>query len=220
MELSVSDLDNVIAAFSADQVERLTGLSKARLASWDRTGLFPPTHADDERRSPYSRIYSFRDVVGLRTLCRLRDEHHASLQHLRQVADKLSHLANDLWSSYVLYVLDKKVVFDETGAGRLREVVSGQYVNGLALEEVISDMRRAVEDLRRRRDDQIGEITRSRFVNHNAAVIAGTRIPVRAIRDFAEAGYTAKQIIKEYPDLTERDVAAALDYQESANSAA
>jgi uncharacterized protein (DUF433 family) len=216
----VSDLDNVIASFSAEQVERLTGLSKARLTSWDRTGFFAPSYADDDRRSPYSRIYSFRDVVGLRTLCRLRNEHYVSLQQLRQVADKLSHLANDLWSSQVLCVLDKKVVFDETGAGRLREVVSGQYVNGLALEEVISDMRRAVEQLRCRRGDQIGVITRSRFVNHNAAVIAGTRIPVRAIRDFAEAGYTAKQIIDEYPDLTEQDVAAALSYQESANSAA
>jgi len=216
----MSDLDNVIAAFSAEQVERLTGLTKARLTSWDRTGFFAPSYADDDRRSPYSRIYSFRDVVGLRTLCRLRNEYHVSLQHLRQVAEKLSHLANDLWSSQVLYVWDKKVVFDETGTGRLREVVSGQYVNGLALEEVISDMRRAVDRLRRRNDDQIGEITRSRFVNHNAAVIAGTRIPVSAIREFADAGYTAQQIIEEYPDLTEQDVAAALNYQESAGAAA
>jgi uncharacterized protein (DUF433 family) len=213
-------LDNVIAAFSAQQVERLTGLTKARLTSWDRTGFFAPSYADNDRRSPYGRIYSFRDVVGLCTLCRLRDEHHVSLQHLRQVAEKLSHLANDLWSSQVLYVWNKKVVFDETGAGRLREVVSGQYVNGLALEEVISDMRRAVEQLRRRPDGQIGAITRSRFINHNAAVVAGTRIPVKAIRDFAEAGYTSKQIIDEYPDLTERDVAAALSYQESAGTAA
>lgn len=216
----MKDLDNVIAAFSAEQAEQLTGLTKARLASWDRTSFFAPSYADDDRRSPYSRIYSFRDVVGLRTLCRLRNEHHVSLQHLRQVAEKLSHLASDLWSSQVLYVWDKKVVFDETGAGRLREVVSGQYVNGLALEEVISDMRHAVDQLRCRRADQIGEITRSRFINHNAAVIAGTRIPVTAIRDFAEAGYTTRQIIKEYPDLTERDVAAALSYQESADAAA
>jgi uncharacterized protein (DUF433 family) len=216
----MADLEDVIAAFSAEQVERLTGLTKARLASWDRTSFFAPSYADDDRRSPYSRIYSFRDVVGLRTLCQLRNEHHVSLQHLRRVAEKLSHLASDLWSSQVLYVWDKKVIFDETGAGRLREVVSGQYVNGLALEEVISDMRRAVEQLRRRRDDQIGEITRSRFVNHNAAVIAGTRIPVSAIRDFAEAGYTTAQIIEEYPDLTEVDVTAALSYQESADTAA
>lgn len=216
----MSDLDSVIAAFSAEQVERLTGLGKSRLLYWDRTGFFAPSYASDDRRSPYSRIYSFRDVVGLRTLWRLTEEFQVSLQHLRKVAEKLSHLANDLWSTQVLYVLEKKVVFDETGAGRLREVLSGQYVNGLALEEVISDMRRAVDQLQRRRDDQIGAITRSRFVNHNVAVIAGTRIPISAIQDFAAAGYTTKQIIEEYPDLTERDVTAALAYDKKGAGAA
>jgi DNA-binding transcriptional MerR regulator len=216
----MSGLDNVITAFSAEQVERLTGLSRARLLYWDRTGFFAPAYADENRRSPYSRIYSFRDVVGLRTLYKLTEEFHISLQHLRKVAAKLSDLSNDLWSSQVLYVLDKKVVFDETGAGRLREVLSDQYVNGLALGEVISDMQRAVDQLRRRRDHQIGQITRSRFVNRNAAVVAGTRIPVSAIREFAGAGYTVQQIIEEYPDLTERDITAALTYRESADAAA
>jgi uncharacterized protein (DUF433 family) len=216
----MSDLDNVITAFSAEQVERLSGLSKARLLYWDRTGFFAPSYADENRRSPYSRIYSFRDVVGLRTLYRLTKDFHVSLQHLRKVAEKLSHLSSDLWSSQVLYVLDKKVVLDETGAGRLREVLSNQYVNGLGLGEVISEMRQAVDQLRKRRDDQIGQITRSRFVNHNAAVVAGTRVPVSAIRDFAKAGYTPQQIIEEYPDLTEKDVAAAMAYRESPDAAA
>lgn len=211
----MDELSNVVTAFSAEQVERLTGLTKQRLMYWDRTGFFAPSYADDDRRSPYSRIYSFRDVVGLRTLWRLTEEFHVSVQHLRKVAEKLSHLANDLWSSQVLYVLDKKVVFDETGTGKLSEVLSGQYVNGLALGEVISDMRHAVDQLRQRRPDQIGQITRSRFVNHNAPVIAGTRIPISAIRDFADAGYTTEQIIEEYPDLTDRDVAAALRDQEA-----
>ena len=216
----MSDLDSVITAFSGEQVERLTGLSKARLLYWDRTGFFAPAYADEDRRSPYSRIYSFRDVVGLRTLYRLTEEFGCSLRHLRKVAAKLSHLSNDLWSSQVLYVLNKKVVFDETGTGRLREALSDQYVNGLGLGEVISEMRQAVDNLRKRRADQIGQITRSRFVNHNAAVIAGTRIPVSAIRDFANAGYTPQQIMKEYPDLTERDIEAALKHREGAEAAA
>src|SRR6266576_4591358 len=211
----MSDLDNVITAFSAEQVERLTGLSKSRLLYWDRTGFFAPAYADDNRRSPYSRIYSFRDVVGLRTLFKLTEEFGCSVQHLRKVAAKLSHLANNLWSTQVLYVLNKRVVWNEAGTGKLREVLSDQYVNGLALGEVISDMRQAVEKLLTRQDDQIGQITRSRFVNHSAPVIAGTRIPVRAIREFAEEGYTTEQIIEEYPGLTDRDVAAALAYKEA-----
>src|SRR5271170_3077308 len=188
----MDEFSNVIAAFSAEQVERLTGLTKRRLMYWDQTGFFAPSYADDDRRSSYSRIYSFRDVVGLRTLWRLTEEFNVSLQNLRKVAEKLSHLANDLWATQVLYVLDKKVVFDETGTGKLREVLSDQYVNGLALGEVVSDMRQAVDQLRQRHPDQFGQITRSRFINHNAPVIAGTRIPVSAIRDFVEAGYTTE----------------------------
>jgi uncharacterized protein (DUF433 family) len=215
----MSELDNVIAAFSAEQVERLTGLTRARLLYWDRIGFFAPSYADENRRSAYSRIYSFRNVVGLRTLYRLTEEHGCSLQHLRKVASKLSHLSNDLWSTQVLYVLNRRVVWDETGTGRLREVLSDQYVNGLALGEVISDMRRAADQMRQRRPEQIGQITRSRFVNHNAPVIAGTRIPVRAIREFADEGYTSQQIIEEYPDLTDRDVSAALKYSEASAAA-
>src|SRR5262249_2138782 len=130
---------------------------KRQLNYWDSTGFFAPSYADDEYRSPYNRLYSFRDVVGLRTIWRLTEEFHVSLQHLRKVAEKLSHLANNLWSTQVLYVLDRKVVFDETGTGKLREVVSGQYVYGLALRAVISDMRKAVDQLRQRRPDQIGQ---------------------------------------------------------------
>jgi DNA-binding transcriptional MerR regulator len=92
--MSAPDPRNVVAAFNEDQVERLTGLTKAQLRYWDGTGFFQPKHADEDRRQPFSRLYSFKDVVALRTLGVLRNEHKVPLQHLRKVADKLSHLAS------------------------------------------------------------------------------------------------------------------------------
>ncbi len=65
---------DVFHAFSADQVTKLTGLSKAQLHYWDETGFFSPRYAFENWRSPYSRIYSLKDVVGLRTLSVLRKE--------------------------------------------------------------------------------------------------------------------------------------------------
>jgi uncharacterized protein (DUF433 family) len=41
-------------------------------------------------------------------------------------------------------------------------------------------------------------------------VIAGTRIPIAAIRSFADAGYSADEILAQYPSLTADDVEAAL----------
>ncbi len=78
----MSDTSNVLHAFTAGQVARLTGLSDRQLAYWNRTGFFVPWHAAEDRRSSYSCLYSFKDVVGLRTLSILKGRHGVSLPHL------------------------------------------------------------------------------------------------------------------------------------------
>ncbi|MCP4304258.1 MAG: DUF433 domain-containing protein [bacterium] len=204
---------DVITAFSEDQVERLTGLTKAQLRYWNRTGFFAPTHVDEGSRY-FGRIYSFRDVVGLKTLGILRNREKVSLQHLRDVAKTLSHLKDTLWTRTVLYVLAKRVVIHEEGTGRLQDPVTGQYANGLALRQVMSDVAHEAEALRVRSADSFGKVEQNRFVAKNAAVVAGTRIPTAAIKRFHDAGYDTAAIIREYPDLTEADVAAALAHEE------
>jgi DNA-binding transcriptional MerR regulator len=207
-------IEGVVTAFSEEQVERLTGLSKAQLRYWDRTGFFAPNFAEEDRRRAYSRLYSFRDVVALRTISVLRNQHDVPLQHLRKVAEKLSHLKDDLWIKMKLFVLGRKVIFHEPGTGLPREVVSDQYVIGVLLKTIVSDTKREVEKMHRRDPAKVGQVERSRFVNRNSWVIGGTRIPTAAIRRFKEAGYTNAQILKEYPDLKPRDIAAALLHEE------
>ena len=89
------DIGSVIAAFSEDQVQGLTGLTKGRLRYWAKTGFFRPSYAEDNPRLAFSRFYSFKDVVALRTLEILRVQNGVPLQHLRKVADKLSHLKDE-----------------------------------------------------------------------------------------------------------------------------
>lgn len=205
----------VIAAFSEDQVERLTGITTGQLRYWDRTRFFVPSYAAENRRSPYSRIYSFKDVASLRTISVLRNQHNVALQHLRKVAEKLRKLSDDGWTKTTLYVLGKRVVFHEPGTGKLQEVVGGQYVvPSVPLKTVFSDTRRDVEALGRRSSDKAGRIERSRYISHNAFVVSGTRIPVATIKRFAEDGYTVKQIMKEYPTLTEADIKAAIEHRD------
>jgi MerR HTH family regulatory protein len=50
----------------ADQAAKLTGLTVHRLRHWDRTGFFVPSFAAKNRRSPFSRVYSFKDLLSLR----------------------------------------------------------------------------------------------------------------------------------------------------------
>lgn len=204
---------DIISAFSSDHVVRLTGLTKGQLSYWDKTGFFSPQFASEQRKEPYSRIYSFRDVVGLRTLAVLRNKHRISLQRLRKFAGSLDGRDSTLWSGLRLYVLNQDVYFSDEAAdiGRNAE---GQNAPVVFMQNIINDAANEVAKLKKRSSDQFGRIERHRFTMRNAPVIAGTRIPIASIKRFSEAGYSVAEILKEYPTLTEKDVRAALRERE------
>jgi uncharacterized protein (DUF433 family) len=213
---SVSERSNIIAAFSEDDVERLTGISIGQLRYSDRTGFFVPSLAEENRRVAHSRVYTFRDVVCLKILNTIRNESKVPLQHLREVRERLLHLGDDLWAKITLYILNRRVVFHNPETDQKEDVVSGQGVLQIPLRVVSGDMEKAALSLRERDRATIGRITRHRGTANNRPVIAGTRIPVKSIKAFSEAGYSVDQIREQYPILTEEDVRAALAYGEAA----
>ena len=160
----------IISAFSEEQVERLTGISKRQLRYWDKTDFFTPAFASDNRRIAYSRIYSFTDVASLRVLNVLRNQYCVPLQHLREVAKELPQMSTDKWTKTELFVLNRRVVFAEPGTNKHREIISKQYVLGIALSVVVRDTKRDIEDLNGRDDDEIGKVTRTRNICHNSWV--------------------------------------------------
>lgn len=196
----------LLRAFSVDHAAKITGLSKVRLTRWDRLGFFSPELADfEDRGNPYSRVYSYTDLVGLRTLAVLADKHRLSLKELRKAHDVLAKHADKPWSQMQLSVLNRKIVYDLGGAPRDTEgQLAGKHVPMLT---IASEVARRAEALRKRDKDQIGSFERHKFVAHNARVLAGTRIPVSAVESFIEAGYSDAAIVAEYPTLTKFDVA-------------
>lgn len=214
-----ADDDNILGAFGEEHAARLTGLSLHQLRRWDRMGFFAPSYGYENRRSPYSRVYSFRDIVALRVLSDLRRDKGVSLQHLKEVSNKLAHLGDAKWTATTLYVLGKRVVFDDPRTNQKQEVVSGQAVLDIPLRVAMWDARKAIRDLNIRGDDVTGKIIRGRFVSENQPVFQGTRIPVAAVQRYLAAGYDAVAIIREYPSLTAADIKAASAYGEG-NAAA
>ncbi|WP_051631039.1 DUF433 domain-containing protein [Afifella pfennigii] len=198
---------------------RLTGLSKGQLRAWDRSDFFSPRYAYEDRRSAYSRVYSFRDVVGLRTIAVLMKEHRVSVQKLRKVADELVRRGYDNWAEIKLYVVKGDVHFRPPGSEDVEGVFDGQLAM-VPVIDVISDVEERVLKMKRRPQSQHGRIEKHKYVLRNAPVLAGTRIPTAAIQRFHEAGYSIKQIIHEYPSLTKKDVEAALAYEERLASSA
>lgn len=207
------EADTVIRAFGEDHVVHLTGLSKGQLRAWDRTGFFAPRYAYEDRRSAHSRVYSFKDVVGLRALAVLRKEHRIPLTELRRVADEMERRGYDHWADTKLYVVKRQVHFRPPDTDRVESVWDGQLAM-LPIIDVINDVVERANDLQKRTRDQIGKVERHKYVARNASVVSGTRIPTAAIRRFHEAGYSVDQIRAEYPSLTREDIEAALSYEE------
>lgn len=206
------DISNVIAAFSEEQIGRMVGLAKGRLRYWAKTDFFKPSFVEEDGRLPYSRFYSFKDVVALRTLEMLRVQNGVPLQHLRKVAAILADLKDALWTQTTLFVFNKKVIIVNPETGQPQEVVSGQYLLGIPLAKVISDTKSDIIAFRSRPTSTFGRLARNRSIARNAWVIAGTRISVGSIVRLHEDGYSVDQIIAEYPDLTPDDVQAALSH--------
>lgn len=207
----MSEGSHVVSLLSADQVRRLTGLSKHQLAYWDETGFFSPRHAG-ERGERFGRVYSFEDLVGLRVIALMRLG-GVPLQELRRVGQWLND-NRGFWAGRIFYVRGKRVYWDDDEGVRIGTRQPGQSEMPIAMDQVTEDMRDAVARLRRRQPDQIGKVEQRRYVAGHQAVIAGTRIPVRAIRQLHDAGYDADAIKREYPQLTDEDVAAALESTE------
>jgi uncharacterized protein (DUF433 family) len=206
--------NNVLRAFSAEHVMKLTGLSVGQLRNWDATGFFAPAFSfEGGRGRPYSRVYDFQDVVGLRVLSVLRHDYKIPMKHLREVAEELEKYSNAPWAELKLYVLGKEVHFHEPETEKPRGVISKQYAI-VEVIHVVEGLRREAEKLTRRDPQDVGQVERHRYVAHNAWVVAGTRIPIRIIRRFSEAGYSPAQIVLEYPSLTEQDVIAVLEHSE------
>jgi len=202
-----------ILAFSASQVGSLTGLSMRQLAYWDRTGFFAPSYAEDERRSPFARVYSFRDVVGLRAVAQMRSKYRISLQQLRQVGAFLAKRYESPWSQLTFYIVGRRVFYQEEKAIRSADQL-GQTALPFEMVRVAKEVTRKASRMRLRRKREIGQITRDRHVAENRAVIAGTRTPTRAIWSLFLGGYSDDQILKEYPRLEGKDIQAAIDFEE------
>lgn len=202
-----------VLAFTAEHVCRLTGLSSSQLRYWDKTKFFSPTLVDSPSRI-FHRIYAFRDLVGLRAIAVLRKRYRIPLQELRKVGEWLHKHYATPWASLRFALAGRDVVFLDPKTGKPIEARGeGQVVAAFGLEPIADEMREAAERLKDRQANQIGSIVRNRYVVRNSWVVAGTRIPVSAIWNFHEAGFSSRQIIREYPRLTSRDVSAAIKFE-------
>ncbi|MCA0300329.1 MAG: DUF433 domain-containing protein [Proteobacteria bacterium] len=210
-------MNSVIAAFSDDQVVRLTGVRKGQLRYWDKSDFYSPSYSNDQYRDGFGRVYSFQDVIALKVLGILRNVYDVSVQHLREVKRNLRDVHRKSWTGVRLYVVNKRVHWVEPETGLPQDLASKQYIiSSIDLDLVVNQIRGDVADMTKRPKEKVGQVERVRSLNGSDPVLAGTRITVSSIKRFSEAGYSELQILDEYPDLTLEDVRAALSFSEVA----
>lgn len=203
---------SVVSAFSEDQTARLTSLKVPRLRYWQTTDFFKPTfHNDPEER--YGRLYSFKDIVCLRTIAILLNEHKVPLRRLRETFEHLFNMDQSKWASETLYVLGRRVYFETPEGGDFQETTSPQMaLHYLPLRKVAAETAQAVVEAKKRPADSIGTIEKIRGIRGSRPVIGGTRVPVQTIVDYHKDGASIDEILSEYPSLKREDVVAALRY--------
>jgi len=121
--------------FSAEDVQRILGLTGKQLDYWDRLRLVSPHRGQD---TPF---YDFRDLIGLRTVKQLL-EHGVSPNRLQRALTalnkKLSQVQTPL--SELRILSDGKDVLVEQGSARL-EPLSGQFVLNFETRELDEKVR-------------------------------------------------------------------------------
>jgi uncharacterized protein (DUF433 family) len=200
------------AAFTSEQVIRITGISRRRLDYWLEHGIVT-ADVQTLRGNRRLRLWSFRNLIEVRVALWLREK--VSLQLMGKVVQKLRK------DGFLTPLADVRVAVTESSGGATRVFIqrddgnwevghSGQVVLQLALPltRFRDEMTRAVQrDKRQRR--RPGQIVRRRGRLGSAPVFAGTRVPVAAVGRMLKAGWDAQRILREFPGLTEADVEAA-----------
>jgi uncharacterized protein (DUF433 family) len=153
-------------------------------------------------------------VVSLRTLALLRRQHKIELDELRKVGRFLAKHEDAPWAGLRFRLAGRHVVFDDPETGiAVSGRPLGQAVIPFELEDIARETEADARRLRERIPEDIGRVSRHRYVLHNAWVVAGTRIPTSAIWNFAEEGYDSDAIMREYPQLQAADVDAAIAHE-------
>jgi uncharacterized protein (DUF433 family) len=203
-------------AFTTEQVLRVTGVSRRKLAYWlDREII--SADIDVARGRGHVRLWSFRNLVEIKVALWLRER--VSLQLIGRIVATLRT------EGYVEPLAEVRYAVVDTGSARRPTEVVVQHADGswvlpvggqivfegvLPLAQFADELERSAGNEARIRRT-VGAIEQRRGALGSAAVLAGTRIPVKTITRLRAAGWDEERILENYPDLTTADIRAALD---------
>lgn len=196
-------------AFNAELTSMLTGASLGQLSGWRRTGLLAPEVTTRPRA-----LYSFRDLIALRTFVRLRRD--LPLQRIRIALGTLrDYDLTDHPSSYTLVAHAGSIALYGTAEAMDLVQRPGQQIL-VSLDDVFSPFTnmqgREVVDFRRPRPSI--EVRERRLGGW--PTIAGTRVGYDAVANLlSDESMTAEEVEYFYPSVSAHAARQALEFDRS-----
>ena len=132
----------VLEGFTAAQACELTACTQHQLRYWDKVGLVKPSIQTTDGRPGRRRIYSFRDLVGLRVVKSLLDN-GLSIQRVRRAWDYLRRTGDmDEQLSSIKLVTDGQSIFAvaHDDAELLDALRQGQLAFFVKIDEIAQDV--------------------------------------------------------------------------------
>lgn len=187
----------------------MSGASVGQLAYWRNTDVLRPEI--ESSKPPY--LYSFRDIVALRTFAWIRSDH--GLQMIRKSLDTLREL--DLVehpSSYKLVKLGSSIGIHVEGD----QAIDLAMHPGQSTVGTLADVFAEFETIRKRHVDPLLQPREGVEVNPAKLggwpTITGTRVPFDLVAALISDGTVAPERVADYyPGVSAKAARDALDYQ-------
>ena len=201
-------------AFPVPIASVLTGATARQLAYWRKhTPSAPPLLVPEgKRRGRY--LYSWADVVALRSIVYLRQE--KSLPRIRRAVATLRRLEANEWTHLAAYRLisTPSSILVQTPSGQLLDL---EHRPGTVLDEVLMRDVLAPFETRSGRVVPALEHPRPRLavdptVLGGYPVIAGTRVPFDVVAALAEDELEPDEIADAYPSIDREAIGDAVSF--------
>ncbi|MCA9834022.1 MAG: DUF433 domain-containing protein [Thermomicrobiales bacterium] len=199
-------MSDPIILLDQNKTTKLTGIPRSTMNDWERSGVFIPSPHTKRSRGQLSRWYSFRDIVSLSALRRLRTHGNVSLSEIRRAGEYFSHWYQEPWSELRVGYLSGRLVFMNPITHRWEGVDGQQVIQEIMLSDIPQEVERELPKLLARQSSDFGRVDQSRGVNGSKPTFAGTRIMVDSVRNMVIHGYSDERILQEFPALVPEDI--------------
>lgn len=207
-----------VGLYLHSQAARMTQTTSRKLSYWAETQLVTP---QVHRRNGGPSIFSYTDLLAIRTLERLRNS-GLPLQRMRKAVryfyDFLGRKSE--WWNLKMVVDNRDLLTiiprDQSPSGREEAVIAsrgGQKVLEVIFADLVNDL---LAGGKLERFPEVKEyVTIDAKIQGGAPVIKNTRIKTTVLYMWHQYGLTTKQIADMYDGMDEESVTAAIEYEQA-----